>query len=60
MSSIRTLRNKIFRRETAPVAKMKNRMQLLINEGLSLSNKLPRKELQSNLQTVVSFMLEDL
>jgi geranylgeranyl diphosphate synthase type I len=43
-----------------PVAKMKNRMQLLINEGLSLSNKLPRMELQSNLQTVVSFMLEDL
>jgi len=43
-----------------PVAKMKDRMKLLIDEGLSLSNRLPRKELQINLQAVVSFMLEDL
>jgi len=43
-----------------PVAKMKDRMKLLIDEGLSLSNRIPRKELQINLQAVVSFMLEDL
>jgi geranylgeranyl pyrophosphate synthase len=46
--------------EAKPVAEMKDRMQLLIEEGLALLNKLPKKKLQSELQAVVSFMLEDL
>lgn len=46
--------------EAKPVAEMKDRMQLLIDEALALLNKLPKKKLQSKLQAVVSFMLEDL
>ena len=46
--------------EAKPVAEMKDRMQLLIEEALALLNKLPKKKLQNKLQTVVSFMLEDL
>ena len=46
--------------EAKPVAQMKDRMQLLMREGLTLLNKLPKKKLRSKLQAVVSFMLEDL
>ena len=45
---------------TSSTAEMKNEMQLLIGEGLSLINKLPRKKLRSNIQALISFMLEDL
>jgi len=46
--------------EAKPVAEIKVRMQLLIEEALTLLNKLSRKKLQRKLQAVVSFMLEDL
>ena len=39
---------------------LKNKMQLLIEEGLTLLNKLHNKKLRSKLQAVVTFMLEDL
>jgi len=42
------------------VAKLKYRMQLLIEEGLTLLNKLPREKLHSKLQAAITFMLEDL
>ena len=45
---------------TSSTAEMKNEMQLLIGEGLSLINKLPRKKLRSKIQALISFMLEDL
>lgn len=46
--------------ESKPVIELKKHMQLLIREGLSLTNKLSTKKLQSTLQTFLSFMLEDL
>jgi len=46
--------------ESEPVAQLKERMQLLIGEGLSLTNKLPIVELRSKFQAFLSFMLEDL
>jgi geranylgeranyl pyrophosphate synthase len=46
--------------ESEPVVQMKKHMQLLIGEGLSLTNKLPIVKLQSKLQALLSFMLEDL
>ena len=49
-----------FALEAAPVVELKDRMQLLIGEGLSLTNKLPKTKLQSKLQALLSFMLEDL
>jgi geranylgeranyl diphosphate synthase type I len=42
------------------VVKLKNKMKLLIREASTLTNKLPRIKLQSQLQTLLSFMLEDL
>jgi hypothetical protein len=35
-------------------------MQLLIEEGISLINKLSKKKLQRSLQALVTVMLEDL
>ena len=49
-----------FTLEAKPVVEMKGRMQLLVEEGLALLNKLPREKLRSKLQTFVSVMLEDL
>ncbi|MGB9854528.1 MAG: polyprenyl synthetase family protein [Candidatus Bathyarchaeales archaeon] len=46
--------------EAEPVVKLKNKMQLLIKDGQSLTNTLPIAKLQSNLQLLLSFMLEDL
>ena len=46
--------------EAEPVVKIKEKMQLLIGEGLNLANNLPRVKLQSSLQLLLSFMLEDL
>lgn len=43
-----------------PVVKLKDEMQRLIREGFSLTNKLPKTKLRSQLQTILSFMLEDL
>jgi geranylgeranyl pyrophosphate synthase len=49
-----------FTLQSKPAAKIKYRMQLLIDEGLSLLNKLSNKKLQKKLQAVISVMLEDL
>ena len=49
-----------FTLEAAPIVQLKNRMQLLIEEGLNLTNKLLTTKLQSKLQALLSFMLEDL
>jgi hypothetical protein len=46
--------------EAEPVVKLKNEMQLLIEDGKSLTNILPVAKLQSSLQLLLSFMLEDL
>ena len=42
------------------VVQLREHMQLLIGEGLNLINKLPKTKLQSQLQALLSFMLEDL
>jgi geranylgeranyl pyrophosphate synthase len=49
-----------FTLEAKPVAEIKDRMQLLIKEALTLLNKLPIEKQHNKLQAVVSFMLEDL
>jgi geranylgeranyl diphosphate synthase type I len=49
-----------FTLEAKSVVKLKNNMQLLIGEGLSLTNNLPATKLQSQLQALLSFMLEEL
>jgi len=48
--------------EAEPVVKLKEKMQLLIAEGLNLANNLPKAKLRSilSLQRLLSFMLEDL
>jgi geranylgeranyl pyrophosphate synthase len=46
--------------ESKSVIELRKHMQLLIREGLSLTNKLSMKKLQSKLQAFLSFMLEDL
>ena len=46
--------------EAKSVVQLKGQMQFLIEEGLSLTNKLPTTKLQSQLQALLSFMLEDL
>jgi geranylgeranyl pyrophosphate synthase len=43
-----------------PVVKLKDEMHRLIGKGLNLTDKLPTIKLQSQLQTMLSFMLEDL
>jgi geranylgeranyl diphosphate synthase type I len=42
------------------VVNLRDEMQLLIEEGLNLTSKLPKTKLRSQLQTMLSFMLEDL
>jgi geranylgeranyl pyrophosphate synthase len=49
-----------FTLESKPVVQLKNAMQLLIEEGLNLTNKLPTTKLRSKLHALLSFMLEDL
>jgi geranylgeranyl pyrophosphate synthase len=49
-----------FTIEAEPVVQLKNRMQLLIEEGLNLTNKLLTTKLRSKLHALLSFMLEDL
>jgi geranylgeranyl pyrophosphate synthase len=46
--------------EAKSVVKLKKNMQLLIEKGLSLTNKLPKAQLRNKLQILLSFMLEDL
>jgi len=46
--------------EAETVVKLKDKMQLLIREGLNLTNNLPKEKLRSKLQVLLSFMLEDL
>ena len=45
---------------SAQIKLIKHKMQFFIEEGLSLLNKLPKNKLQSSLQGVILFMLEDL
>jgi geranylgeranyl pyrophosphate synthase len=49
-----------FTLEAKSVVQLKNQMQLLIGEGLALTNNLPKAKLQSKIQSLLSFMLEDL
>jgi geranylgeranyl pyrophosphate synthase len=49
-----------FTLEAESTVQLRKDMQLLIGEGLSLSNKLTIKKLQRKLQALLSFMLEDL
>jgi geranylgeranyl pyrophosphate synthase len=49
-----------FTLESEPVVQLENTMQLLIEEGLNLTNKLLTTKLQNKLQALLSFMLEDL
>jgi geranylgeranyl pyrophosphate synthase len=46
--------------ETEPVVKLKKKMQLLTDKGLSQTTNLPKAKLRSSLQHLLSFMLEDL
>ena len=43
-----------------PVVQLKNEMKLLIREGSDLTSKLSKTKLQSKLQAILAFMLEDL
>jgi geranylgeranyl pyrophosphate synthase len=49
-----------FTLEAKSVVQLKNQMQLLIEEGLNLLKNLQTTKLQSQLQALLSFMLEDL
>ena len=49
-----------FTLEAKSVVQLKNQMRLLISEGSNLTTKLPKPKLQSTLQVLLSFMLEDL
>jgi geranylgeranyl pyrophosphate synthase len=42
------------------VIEIRNKMQLLVEEGITLLNKLPQTKLQGTLQGLLTFMLEDL
>lgn len=46
--------------EAEPGVKLKEKMQLLTGEGLTLMNNFPRAKLRIKLQVLLSFMLEDL
>jgi len=46
--------------QSEPAAKLKKKMQLLIEEGLTLLNKLKKRKHARSLQAVLTFMLEDL
>jgi geranylgeranyl pyrophosphate synthase len=49
-----------FTLEAKSVVQLKNKMRLLISEGLKLTDILPKLKLRRQLQVVLSFMLEDL
>ena len=49
-----------FTLEAKSVVQLKNQMRLLISEGSKLVIKLPKPKLRSQLQVLLSFMLEDL
>jgi geranylgeranyl pyrophosphate synthase len=49
-----------FTLEAKSVVQLKNQMRLLISEGSNLAIKLPKPKLRSQLQVLLSFMLEDL
>ena len=49
-----------FTLEAESIIQLRKHMQFLIGEGLGLTNKLTIKKLQSKLQALLSFMLEDL
>ena len=49
-----------FTFEADSVVQLKSQMQLLIRKGIKLTNELPITKLQSKLQALLSFMLEDL
>jgi geranylgeranyl pyrophosphate synthase len=57
-SSVATLVDSTLESESG--IELRKRMQLLIQEGLNLTNKLSVRKLQSRLQAFLSFMLEDL
>jgi len=57
-SDVATLVDSTLESESA--IELRKYMQLLVREGLSLTNKLSVKKLQSKLQAFISFMLEDL
>jgi geranylgeranyl pyrophosphate synthase len=57
-SDVATLVN--FTLKAKSVVQLKNKMQLLIGEGLTLANDLPKPKLRSKVQSILSFMLEDL
>ena len=46
--------------KSKPVIEVKNNMQLLMGKGISLLKKLPSEKLRGTLQSLLSFMLEDL
>jgi geranylgeranyl pyrophosphate synthase len=49
-----------FTLEAKSVVQLKNQMRLLIGEGSNLTTKLPKPKLRSQLQVLLSFMLENL
>ena len=49
-----------FTLEAKSVVQLKDKMQLLIGQGLALTNNLPKAKLRSKIQSLLSFMLEDL
>ncbi|HUT17227.1 MAG TPA: hypothetical protein VMW84_02895, partial [Acidobacteriota bacterium] len=49
-----------FTLEAKSVVELKNQMRLLSGEGSNLTIKLPKPKLRSQLQVLLSFMLEDL
>jgi hypothetical protein len=49
-----------FTFEATPVVKLKGKMQLSIDKGLTLVNNFPKAKLRSKLQALLSVMLEDL
>ncbi len=46
--------------EAKPVLELKEKMKKMINNGLSLSEKLPKSINRDKIQLLLSFMLEDL
>jgi geranylgeranyl pyrophosphate synthase len=46
--------------KASPVIRLRNKMQLLIKEGIELAINLTVRKMKGNLQTLLSFMLEDL
>jgi hypothetical protein len=49
-----------FTLDAKPVVKLKEKMQLLIKNGLTLTNNLPNAKRRNKLKALLSFMLEDL